>query len=328
MLIRKRERIASSEITPEGTYLKRREFLSATAATALAVATSGATVLAGCGPGEADAGNPPPAPSRALDFVDGPSETRTDEPQTSYEDASQYNNFYEFGTDKRDPARHAGSLRVAPWSVRVAGEIANPGDIALEDLLAPHALEERIYRLRCVEAWSMVIPWIGIPLGNVLKQLQPTSKAKYVSFETLHDAEQMPGQRRRILDWPYREGLRIDEAMHPLAILAVGMYGKELPNQNGAPLRLVVPWKYGFKSIKSIVKIELLAKEPETSWNVSAPREYGFYANVNPAVDHPRWSQARERRIGDLRKRPTLPFNGYADQVGSLYAGLDLRKSF
>ncbi len=208
------------------------------------------------------------------------------------------------------------------------GEVAKPGVIPLETLLGSHALEERIYRLRCVETWSMVIPWIGIPLAAVLAQLQPTSKARYVCFETLFDVEQMPGQRRGTLDWPYREGLRMDEAMHPLSILAVGMYGRVLPNQNGAPLRLIVPWKYGFKSIESIVRIRFQEKQPPTSWNEQAPREYGFFANVNPEVDHPRWSQSRERRIGDLRKRATLPFNGYAEQVARLYDGMDLRKFF
>ncbi len=232
------------------------------------------------------------------------------------------------GTSKDDPARNAHRLRTEPWSVTVEGEVARPGVIPLEDLLRPHPLEERIYRLRCVEAWSMVIPWVGVPLADVLRRLEPTSKAKYVAFETLLDPEQLPGQERRVLDWPYREGLRIDEAMHPLALLAVGMYGKTLPGQNGAPLRLVVPWKYGFKSIKSIVRIRLQAEEPATAWNRSAPREYGFYANVNPKVSHPRWSQARERRIGDWRKRPTLPFNGYADQVAGLYSGMDLRRNF
>jgi sulfoxide reductase catalytic subunit YedY len=292
------------------------------------LATGGVATLAGCGPRDADAGTAPPTPSKTLDFVPGPAAMSTEEPQTPYEDASQYNNFYEFGTDKRDPARNAGTLHPHPWSVAVAGAIAKPGTIPLEDLLQPHTLEERTYRIRCVEAWSMVILWIGVPLGDVLKRLEPTSMALYVSFEPLLVPVQMPGQRRRVLDWPYREGLRIDEAMHPLTILAVGMYGRELPNQNGAPLRLVVPWKYGFKSIKSIVKIELQESEPRTSWNVSAPNEYGFYANVNPDVDHPRWSQARERRIGDLRKRPTLPFNGYAEEVASLYQGMDLRKFF
>jgi sulfoxide reductase catalytic subunit YedY len=249
----------------------------------------------------------------------------SEEALTPWEHATTYNNFYEFGTDKSDPARNAREFRTKPWSVAIEGEVAKPGSVPLESLLAPHTLEERIYRLRCVEAWSMVIPWVGIPLGDVLKRFNPTSKAKYVEFTTLHDPERMPGQKRRVLDWPYMEGLRIDEAMHPLAILAVGMYGRELPNQNGAPLRLVVPWKYGFKSIKSIVKIRLTDEQPNTSWNLSAPREYGFYANVNPEVDHPRWSQKRERRIGDLRKRPSVAFNGYAEDVAGLYSGMDLR---
>jgi sulfoxide reductase catalytic subunit YedY len=252
----------------------------------------------------------------------------TSEERTSFEDATRYNNYYELGTDKGDPRRNADRLRTEPWSVVVEGEVAKPGRVPLEDLLKPHPLEERVYRLRCVEAWSMVIPWVGFPLGDLLKRFEPTSRAKYVAFETLLDPETLPGQRRAVLDWPYREGLRMDEAMHPLAILAVGMYGQALPNQNGAPLRLVVPWKYGFKSIKSIVRIRLTEKQPPTSWNVSAPGEYGFYANVNPAVNHPRWSQKRERRIGDFLKRPTLPFNGYAEQVASLYAGLDLAKFY
>jgi sulfoxide reductase catalytic subunit YedY len=212
--------------------------------------------------------------------------------------------------------------------VSIQGEVEQPGKLALEDLLKPHALEERVYRLRCVEAWSMVIPWIGVPLGAVLRRLEPTSNAKYVEFRTLHDREQMPGQRRNVLDWPYREGLRIDEAMHPLTILAVGLYGRVLPNQNGAPLRLVVPWKYGFKSIKSIVSIRLTSRQPMTSWNIATPHEYGFYANVNPAVDHPRWSQKTERRIGEFRRRPTLSFNGYAEEVAGLYAGMNLRRNF
>ncbi|MFP6607015.1 MAG: protein-methionine-sulfoxide reductase catalytic subunit MsrP [Myxococcota bacterium] len=319
-----RAQLTENSVTPEHFYLGRREFLSRSA---VAAAAAGSFAL-GCGPEEASARSAPALPTRTLDSTPGPPELQTDEPKTPYRDATRYNNFYEFGTDKSDPSRYAGSLRPEPWSVAIEGEVAKPRRVSLEDLLRGHALEERIYRLRCVEAWSMVIPWVGIPLGDVIRRLQPTSKAKYVAFATLHDPEQMPGQRRRVLDWPYVEGLRIDEAMHPLAILAVGMYGKVLPNQNGAPLRLVVPWKYGFKSIKSIVKIRLQETEPPTSWNLSAPREYGFYANVNPAVDHPRWSQARERRIGDLRKRPTLPFNGYADQVAGLYAGMDLRKRF
>ena len=316
--------LTENSVTPEEIYLGRREFLSRSAAAAAAASH----FALGCGPEEASARSAPSLPTRTLDTIPGPPEFQTDEPTTPYRDATRYNNFYEFGSDKSDPSRYAGSLRPEPWSVAIEGEVAKPGRVPLEDLLAGHVLEERIYRLRCVEAWSMVIPWVGIPLGDVIRRLQPTSKAKYVAFTTLHDPEQMPGQRRRILDWPYLEGLRIDEAMHPLAILAIGMYGKVLPNQNGAPLRLVVPWKYGFKSIKSIVKIRLQETEPPTSWNLSAPREYGFYANVNPGVDHPRWSQARERRIGDLRKRPTIPFNGYAEQVAGLYAGMDLRKRF
>jgi sulfoxide reductase catalytic subunit YedY len=311
-------RIHANEITDEGLWLQRRELLqAAAAATALAVL---------------------PAPLRAAEsdrppLLDGvapaPQRFRTEEPPTEWDDATSYNNFYEFGTDKAAPAQRAPRLlRTKPWSVVIEGEVAKPGRVPLEDLLRPHALEERIYRLRCVEAWSMVIPWVGIPLGEVLARFAPTSKAKFVAFETLLDPEQMPGQKRSVLDWPYREGLRIDEAMNPLAILAVGMYGRVLPNQNGAPLRLIVPWKYGFKSIKSIVRIRLQETMPETSWNLEAPREYGFYANVNPEVDHPRWSQARERRIGEWRKRPTLAFNGYAEQVADLYRGLDLRKFF
>ena len=253
---------------------------------------------------------------------------RTDEKPTAFKDATRYNNFYEFGTDKSDPQRYAGSLRTRPWSVAITGEVGKPGTIDLDDLLRPHTAEERIYRLRCVEAWSMVIPWLGVPLGEIIKRFEPTSGARYVAFKTLLDLEQMPGQRSQVLDWPYLEGLRIDEAMHPLTILATGMYGRELPNQNGAPLRLVVPWKYGFKSIKSIVEIRLMRTEPLTSWKLQAPKEYGFFANVNPDVDHPRWSQKRERRIGELRKRPTQLFNGYADQVAHLYAGMDLRKHF
>jgi len=305
----------SSEITDPKLYLGRREFLQRSA---LAGAVALAPALA-CAE-EAKPGTP-------LEGVK-PGSFGTKEEQTPFDDAASYNNFYEFGTDKSDPARNAHQLRTSPWDVEIAGEVGKPGKIGIEDLLRPHALEERVYRLRCVEAWSMVIPWIGIPLGDVLKRFAPTSNAKYVAFQTLYDPAQMPGQRRAVLDWPYVEGLRLDEAMHPLTILAVGMYGQVMPNQNGAPLRLVVPWKYGFKSIKSIVRIELTQKQPPTSWNVSAPREYGFYSNVNPSVDHPRWSQSRERRIGEFRRRQTLPFNGYAEQVASLYKGMDLRAQF
>lgn len=252
----------------------------------------------------------------------------TDEALTDKYSITHYNNFYEFGTGKSDPASHAGLLSTRPWRVEIAGHCAKPASYHVDDLINPHPLEERIYRLRCVEAWSMVIPWIGIPLASVLRRAQPDSRAKYVAFTTLYRPEEMPGQRRRILDWPYREGLRIDEAMHPLTLLAVGLYGEVLPNQNGAPLRLVVPWKYGFKSIKSIVRIEFTERRPETTWNLMAPHEYGFYANVNPNVDHPRWSQARERRIGEFFKRDTLMFNGYGEQVASLYRGMDLTTNF
>ncbi len=306
MLIRGPEELPAREITPRSVYLRRREFLEG--------AVLGAAAFA--------LGSAPTSSATAVARYD------TEETPTEEKDATQYNNFYEFGTDKRDPARHAGKMKTRPWSIRIEGEVAKPKTVGIEDLLAPHVMEDRIYRLRCVEAWSMVIPWRGFQLSDLLKRFDPTSRARYVAFQTLHDSEQMPGQRRGVLDWPYVEGLRIDEAMHPLTLLATGMYGRDLPNQNGAPLRLVVPWKYGFKSIKSIVAIRLLEKQPPTSWNSSAPGEYGFYANVNPAVDHPRWSQKRERRIGEFRKRETLAFNGYADQVAGLYRGMDLRKLY
>jgi sulfoxide reductase catalytic subunit YedY len=255
----------------------------------------------------------------------------TTEKANTFAEFTNYNNFYELGTGKEHPAEHADRLRPRPWSVVVDGECELRGRFTLENLLKPHPLEERIYRLRCVEAWSMVIPWIGFPLGNLVKRLRPTSRAKYIEFTTLHDPKQMPGQRFPVLDWPYVEGLRIDEAMHPLAILATGLYGKVLPNQNGAPLRLVVPWKYGFKSIKSIVRIHFVERMPATSWALSAPREYGFFANVNPEVDHPRWSQKSERRIGSknlFARQPTQKFNGYAAEVAHLYRGLDLARYF
>jgi sulfoxide reductase catalytic subunit YedY len=318
MLIRRTESIEPGEITSRDLFLRRREFLRGAG---WAVAGAALAPTLACG---AESEAPPPAPAAVADA----NPFRTDEEPTAFEDATRYNNFYEFGTDKSDPRRYAGSLRTRPWSVAISGEVGKPGTIDLDDLLRPHTAEERIYRLRCVEAWSMVIPWLGIPLGEIIKRFEPTSGARYVAFETLLDPEQMPGQRSRALSWPYVEGLRIDEAMHPLTILATGMYGRELPNQNGAPLRLVVPWKYGFKSIKSIVAIRLTRTEPPTSWNLQAPREYGFFANVNPDVDHPRWSQKRERRIGEFRKRPTLPFNGYAEQVAHLYRGIDLRKYY
>ena len=303
MLIKPPDDIPPSEITPPELYARRREFLKS------AVALGAAALLNPLGSGVA----------RAAD---------EDLKPTPYKDVTSYNNFYEFGSSKSDPAEYAGTLQTKPWTVTVEGHCAKPGAYALEDILALQAPEERIYRLRCVEAWSMVVPWLGIPLNKILPRFQPTSRAKHVEFTTLLDPARMPGQRTRILDWPYVEGLRMDEAMHPLALLATGLYGKELPNQNGAPLRLVAPWKYGFKSIKSIVKVRFMEGQPRTTWAIQGPSEYGFYANVNPDVDHPRWSQKRERRVGDLFRRDTLPFNGYADQVASLYAGMDLKKDF
>lgn len=318
MLIRFRSDIASSEITPESVYLDRRRFLAGGAALAGAAMVNAPLAQAeSAGSGEMLKG-----------VVPGPAAFQTDEEKTPYKDVTRYNNFYEFGTAKEAPYSYASSLKTSPWTIDVTGECAKPGTIGFEDLMKPHTLEERIYRLRCVEAWSMVVPWVGIPLGDILKRFEPNSRAKYVAFETLVDPEQMPGQKSAILDWPYREGLRMDEAMHPLTIMAVGLYGQVLPNQNGAPLRLVVPWKYGFKSIKSIVAIRFTETEPKTTWNMEGPREYGFYANVNPEVSHPRWDQDRERRIGEFFRRPTLMFNGYADQVAGLYSGMDLRKYY
>jgi sulfoxide reductase catalytic subunit YedY len=304
-----------SEITPLPLYLRRREFLARGAAGALAVAALGR-------PRSAEAADPPPLAGVK------PGPFGTDEAKTPYKDVTTYNNFYEFGTGKGDPAANAGSFATRPWTVKLEGEIEKPQTVAIDDLLKWFPLEERVYRMRCVEAWSMVIPWVGFPLGDLVRRLEPTAKAKYVAFTTLFAPNRMPGQQRAVLEWPYVEGLRLDEASNPLALLAVGLYGRVLPNQNGAPLRLVVPWKYGFKGIKAITNIRFVEKEPPTSWNRSAPHEYGFYANVNPDVDHPRWSQARERRIGEFLKRKTLPFNGYGDQVARLYEGMDLGKSF
>ncbi|MCU7241460.1 protein-methionine-sulfoxide reductase catalytic subunit MsrP [Pseudomonas peradeniyensis] len=325
----------SSEITPEGFYLSRRKLLGAS----LAGAALGALPRLGTAAevsryADVEAGNAPGWFTDKLGATRWQAVTVSGEAITPFKDATHYNNFYEFGPDKGDPAANAGSLKTEPWSLVVDGEVAKPGRYALEDFIKPYQLEERIYRLRCVEAWSMVIPWLGFPLAEVLKQVEPTSKARYIRFETLEDPKSMPGQRSgfALIDWPYVEGLRLDEAMNPLAILAVGMYGRELPNQNGAPLRLVVPWKYGFKSIKSIVRISLVADQPQTTWQGLAPNEYGFYANVNPTVDHPRWTQARERRLPSglfsPNVRDTLMFNGYADEVASLYTGLDLRKNY
>ncbi|KNX76408.1 protein-methionine-sulfoxide reductase catalytic subunit MsrP [Pseudomonas sp. BW16M2] len=325
----------SSEITPEGFYLSRRKLLGAS----LAGAALGALPRLGTAAevsryADVEAGSAPGWFTDKLGATRWQAVTVSGEAITPFKDATHYNNFYEFGPDKGDPAANAGSLKTEPWSLVVDGEVAKPGRYALEDFIKPYQLEERIYRLRCVEAWSMVIPWLGFPLAEVLKQVEPTSKARYIRFETLEDPKSMPGQRSgfALIDWPYVEGLRLDEAMNPLAILAVGMYGRELPNQNGAPLRLVVPWKYGFKSIKSIVRISLVADQPQTTWQGLAPNEYGFYANVNPTVDHPRWTQARERRLPSglfsPNVRDTLMFNGYADEVASLYTGLDLRKNY
>jgi len=314
-------RIRPSEITPEPVYRSRREFLAG-------VAGLGAAAAFGQASGTEQVMN-----VMLIERLQYKHNARysTTEAANSLADITGYNNFYEFGTGKDDPARNAGSLRPRPWSVVVDGECEGKGRYTLEDLLKPHALEERIYRLRCVEAWSMVIPWVGFPLGDLVKRLKPTSRAKFVEFTTLMDPKQMPGQRSNVLDWPYVEALRIDEAMNPLAILAVGLYGRVLPNQNGAPLRLVVPWKYGFKSIKSIVRIRFTERMPATTWALSAPGEYGFYANVNPEVDHPRWSQKRERRIGSdsfLSRQPTVKFNGYGAEVASLYSGMDLARNF
>jgi len=307
MLIRRPDDIPSSEITPETTYVNRRQFVGAAGALALAGLAVPAVLGASRRPGAGDA---------------------QDDKLTPEADATSYNNFYEFGTGKDDPKRNAGSLRPRPWSVQVDGLVKAPKRWDLDDLLRGLAKEDTIYRHRCVEAWSMVIPWQGVRLRDVLARLEPTPSAKFVEFTTLLDPQQMPGQRTATLRWPYKEGLRLDEAMNPLAMLATGMYGKTIPNQNGAPLRLVVPWKYGFKGIKSIVRIRLTDSQPGTSWNDAAASEYGFYANVNPTVDHPRWTQAKERRIGEFLRRNTLMFNGYAEQVGSLYAGMDLRKFY
>jgi len=321
--------IPASEITPPQVYAERRRWLGVLAATPLMVAPL--AVLSGCARAPEDAAVPVVV-ARTSDAVQDP--FRSSEEQTLFEDASSYNNYYEFGTGKADPARHAHTLRTSPWSVEIAGHAEVTGNFTLEDILKPHSREERIYRLRCVEGWSMVIPWLGFPLGDLLKRFKPTAQAKYVAFTTLADRQQMPGLRYAALDWPYVEGLRMDEAMHPLTFFATGMYGRDLAKQNGAPLRLVVPWKYGFKSIKSIVKIEFTERQPPTSWNVSQGSEYGFYSNVNPDVDHPRWSQKTERRLAGKGSRlfanriPTRMYNGYAEQVADLYTGLDLRKHF
>jgi sulfoxide reductase catalytic subunit YedY len=311
--VKKPADIQPSEITPKQVYLDRRRFMTGGIAAGMLLA--------------ADA----MLPAWAKRWPDLKQRYSTDEEPTSYEDITTYNNFYEFGTGKGDPHKNAKDFNPRPWSIEVTGECGKSGTYDLEDILKPAVLEERIYRLRCVEGWSMVIPWVGFELGSMLKRFEPNGNAKYVEFTTLYDKSRMPGQQRRVLDWPYVEGLRMDEAMNPLTIMAVGLYGEVLPNQNGAPIRLVVPWKYGFKSIKSIVKIRFTETQPETTWNIAAPHEYGFYSNVNPDVDHPRWSQKKERRIGAPFWKPkidTLMFNGYGEQVAQMYEGMDLVKNF
>ena len=313
--------VRSAEITSPSVYLDRRRFLQSAA-----MVGAGAAFGTIAGPALA-------ATEKTRVKLAGVNKTKwtqesLGEKLTDYGSVTRYNNFYEFGTGKTDPADNSKKFMPRPWNLAVDGAVEKPGVYNLEDFLKPHQLEERVYRFRCVEAWSMVIPWVGIPLADVIKRMNPAGNAKYVAFETLKDAKRMPSQRRAVLDWPYREGLRMDEAMNPLSFLVVGLYGEVLPNQNGAPLRLMVPWKYGFKSIKSIVKMTFQEKEPPTSWNMASAREYGFYSNVNPTVNHPRWSQARERRIGDFLKRPTKMFNGYEEEVGQMYAGMDLRKNY
>ena len=306
MLIRRPPDIPASEITDERLYLNRRSFIATGGLLGVAAATG---ALPGC-------------------LKASPTDEQGEDKLTPYKDVTTYNNYYEFGTGKDDPAENAGAFRTRPWSVAVEGLVKKPAVYNLEDILRPVTQQERVYRLRCVEGWSMVIPWLGFPLAALINRVEPTSQAKFVEFTTLMDPRQMPGQRRPVLDWPYTEGLRLDEAMHPLTILATGLYGRPLPNQNGAPLRLVVPWKYGFKSIKGIVKLRFTDRQPATAWNKAAPSEYGFYSNVNPEVDHPRWSQAKERRIGEFLRRRTLMFNGYGDQVARMYAGMDLRRNY
>ena len=329
MSIKRPSDIPASEITPQGVWLRRRELIRA-AASGVGLVAAGGLLLPWDQAQGADTTVKPPGRGQPIPGLK-PSAFSTNEAPTGYEDITRYGNFTEFGSDKGDPARYAGAMETRPWTVVVDGECEAPGRIGIEDVLSGFVQEERIYRLRCVETWAMVIPWVGFPLGDLLQRFKPTSKAKYVAFETLFNPKQMRGQRRQVIDWPYREGLRMDEAMHPLTILATGLYGETLPNQNGAPLRLVVPWKYGFKSIKSIVRIRFTAKQPPTAWNMLQPDEYGFYANVNPKVDHPRWSQRRERMVGAgifAPKNETRMFNGYADQVAALYAGMDLKRFY
>jgi sulfoxide reductase catalytic subunit YedY len=319
MLIKKPSDIPSSEITSKSVYMDRRKFLTGATLFGTALAT-------GC-----EMVRPSSVVHANTKLTTVKSQYDTTEKQTPLKDVTNYNNFYEFSTDKYGPAELSRNFRTSPWKVKVGGDVAEKKTYDIDDLMKLATLEDRVYRMRCVEGWSMVIPWVGFSLSNLIKQVQPTSKAKYVMFTTLMDLGQFPGQHSPVLDWPYTEGLRMDEAMHPLTLLTFGLYGETLPNQDGAPVRLVVPWKYGFKGIKSIVKIDFVGSEPRTAWNTAAPNEYGFYSNVNPNVDHPRWSQATERRLDGsfgLRKIPTQMFNGYADQVGSLYSGMDLKKYF
>ena len=320
MLIKKAEQIRWSEITPRSLYLNRRRFLAG-------AALAGAAVATGAGLRELIS---PSATALAGNKIDGikKSPLSTSETITPAKDVTTYNNYYEFGTQKNEPAEEAKKFRTRPWKVKIDGLVDKKQELNVDEIIKMAPPEERIYRHRCVEGWSIVVPWIGFSLSELIKRANPTSKAKFVEFTTLFDPGQMPGQTRNVLQWPYVEGLRMDEAMHPLALLCFGMYGEDLPNQDGAPLRLIVPWKYGFKSIKAIVRVRFTDKQPENTWNLSAPNEYGFYSNVNPNVDHPRWSQAKERRLGEFLKRPTLMFNGYGDQVASLYSGMDLKKNF
>ena len=321
MLIKKAADLRESDVTPKDTFLRRRDFLAVAGSAAVGVATNGFGLA-----GTPDVFAQNPAAQKLTNLKKSP--FSTDEKLNSYKDITTYNNFYEFGLDKADPGKYAHTLKPKPWSVVVEGQCGKPGTYNIEDIMKYAPLEERIYRLRCVEAWSKVIPWIGYPLSDFLKRFEPTSKAKFVEFRTLVDTKQMPGQTEPALNWPYVEGLRMDEAMHPLTLLGLGLYGEVMPNQNGAPIRLVIPWKYGFKSIKSIVRVRFVETEPINTWKQQQSSEYGFYANVNPQVDHPRWTQGSERRLGEFFRRKTLPFNGYGDQVASLYTGMDLRKFY
>jgi len=318
MLIKKAPDIRSSEVTPRSLYLNRRKFLAV---------VTGAAVAAGTGLRQFIK---PTTVAQASNKIDGlkKSPFSTTETITPEKDVTHYNNYYEFSTQKEEPADLAKNFRTRPWKVKIDGLVDKKQELDVDTIIKMAPPEERIYRHRCVEGWSIVVPWIGFSLSELIKRVNPQSKAKFVEFTTLLDPNQMPGQRRAVLDWPYVEGLRMDEAMHPLALLCFGMYGEDLPNQDGAPLRIVLPWKYGFKSAKAIVHIRFTDRQPLNTWNISAPSEYGFYSNVNPTVDHPRWSQAKERRLGEFFKRPTLMFNGYADQVASLYSGMDLKKNF